>query len=48
MKRFFLFLVILGMSVLTHAGGWMHDYDKALVEAQKMHKPILMMYSAKD
>jgi len=48
MKRLWLFFTLLSLATLSYAGGWMHEYDDALVQAEKLHKPIIMMYSAKD
>ena len=46
-KALILLALFLGTSFL-HAELWMHDYDDALAKAQKVHKPIIMMYSAKS
>ncbi len=47
MKKLFWICAILMTALSLHAGIWMHDYDDALEKAQKVHKPILMMYSTK-
>ncbi len=48
MKKVFLGLAILFTGISLYAGTWLHDYDHALKQAKKVHKPIIMMYSAKD
>ncbi|NKQ40220.1 MAG: hypothetical protein HF962_01450 [Sulfurovum sp.] len=47
MKKLFLFFVIvLSASFAQAAAGWLGDYSATLAKAQKIHKPIVMMYSA--
>jgi len=40
---------LLFFAFYAYASGslWMHDYNKALIKAKQVHKPILLMYSAK-
>ena len=48
MKKLWLFFALLMLGTFSYAGGWIYVYDDALVQAKKLHKPIIMMYSAKD
>jgi len=48
MKKVIVALSIIFAAVSMQASSWMHDYDVALAKAQKVHKPILMMFESKD
>jgi len=48
MKRLFLLFAVLGLSSFAFGGEWLHNYDNALAKSKQMHKPIIMMYSAKE
>ncbi len=47
MKKIFLFLLFISLSLFAANLKWYHNFDTALLKAKKINKPILMMYSAK-
>ncbi len=48
MKKIVYLFALLTWGAFAGIAGWLQDYDDALAKSQKTHKPVLMMYSAKD
>jgi hypothetical protein len=47
MKKIFILSLFISLSLFASGVKWYHNFDMALSKAKEVHKPILMMYSAK-
>ena len=47
MKKFAFLLLSFAFCVYASQSLWLHDYNKAMIKAKQVDKPILLMYSAK-